>query len=77
MKERAAAEDARSVTMDEYRQIRDGMTYEQVRKIIGFDGTKISGSGSIVVRSWLNADASSAWVTFEDGRVTAKAQAGL
>jgi len=73
-------------TLDAYKQVKEGMTLDEVNKIFGFDGTSAaSGSASVgsvsstaEVYTWAGeAPGSSASVTFQDGKVAAMAQAGL
>lgn len=75
--------DAPKITLEEYNQIEPGMTYDQVVKIIGSEGTPSSEVEVVGVNSklytWegvgdLGANAN---VTFVDGKVTIKAQFGL
>lgn len=75
------------MTMEKYNKIKNGMTYEQVVKIVGCEGTLLSssdfGGGSTTHNySWASkpvADGLSygATVIFIDGRVTSKYQIGL
>ncbi len=74
------------ITLEEFNQIQTGMTYEQVVELIGTDGTimsesDITGDGQYktTIYSWegkggLGANAN---VTFQGGKVVAKAQFGL
>lgn len=73
------------ITMDEYNQIKNGMTYEQVVKIIGCEGklatsSEIGGSTSQTY-GWSSRDLGGvtygATVVFIDGKVTGKTQVGL
>jgi hypothetical protein len=68
-------------TLTHYEAIRNGMTYEDVFKIMGAHGEEQSraevGGHSSVLISWANRDGSNLVVTFSDGRVSAKAQVGL
>ncbi len=71
------------ITMEEYNQIENGMTYDEVVEIIGSQGelsTESEYEGyTIEIYTWY-ADktiGSNANVTFENGKVSAKAQVGL
>lgn len=71
-------------TLAKFNQIQTGMTYAQVVRIIGGEGTEISrveipGAGRTVMYAWdgkgtIGANMSA---TFQDGRLMSKAQAGL
>jgi hypothetical protein len=69
------------VTKAEYDQIREGMTYEQVRSIIGAPGEEISRSDlagfTTVMYSWTNANGSNMNAMFQNNRLVNKAQFGL
>ncbi len=70
------------ITMDQYNQVQTGMTYDQVKQIMGGDGeltsdTKVAGHTSQLY-TWSGKSAgSNATVTFTDGAVDSKAQIGL
>lgn len=71
------------ITMEEYNQIETGMSYDEVRAIIGSDG-ELSGTSSVggytvSIYTWYGNGmaGSNANVTFSNGEVTAKAQVGL
>lgn len=72
-----------TITMDEFKQIQNGMTYEQVVQIIGGEGELISTAGDgqykIEMYQWEGEGGfgANANVTLEGGKVTAKAQLGL
>lgn len=69
------------VTLGEYNQIREGMSYEDVRRIIGASGEELSRSniaGYITVMySWANSDGSNMNAMFQNNRLISKAQLGL
>lgn len=71
------------ITKDEYNQIETGMTYDEVREIIGSDGSLTStvsmNDTTVEIYTWYgNGTAgSNANVTFTNNSVTGKAQAGL
>ena len=69
------------MTKVEYDQIRDGMTYEQVRRIIGVGGEELSrsavGGHTTVMYSWKNANGSNMNAMFQNNRLVTKAQFSL
>ncbi len=74
------------ITIDKYNQIENGMTYEQVVKIIGCEGKLTAsadiGGGTSQTYSWSSRDLGGgttygATVVFIDGKVTGKYQIGL
>lgn len=69
------------VTLAEYKQVREGMTYEQVRNIIGAAGEELSRSDlagyTTVMYSWSNPNGSNMNAMFQNGRLVNKAQFGL
>ncbi len=69
------------VTLAEYEQIREGMTYEQVRGIIGAPGQELSRSDlagyTTVMYSWSNPNGSNMNAMFQNGGLVNKAQFGL
>ena len=79
-------ETASYATLDAYKQVKEGMSLDDVNKIFGFDGTSAaSGSASVgsisstaEVYTWAGeTPGSSASISFQDGKVVAMAQAGL
>lgn len=71
----------RLITLDKFNRIQKGMSVAQVEKIFGVSGKIIAenSSGESVGRvySWQNPEGSNAIIEFKDGKVVAKAQAGL
>jgi Domain of Unknown Function with PDB structure (DUF3862) len=68
------------MSLDEFNQIQNGMSYDQVVQIVGGPGELVSQVGSAQVYMWVGSSSSSganANVTFYNGRVQGKAQAGL
>ena len=73
------------ITLAEYNQIEEGMTYEEVCEIIGADGERDAessfGGYSAEVYTWKGTlhfiTGANAVITFSNGRVSAMAQAGL
>lgn len=78
-----ASNDSEYITMDEFNQIETGMSYDEVKQIIGSSGevsSEVESNGiRIVIITWYgNGTAgSNANVTFTNNEVTAKAQVGL
>ena len=68
-------------TLAKFNRIEDGMTYEQVKAIMGVGGEHVSHVGvagtTADVVAWKNQDGSNMLVTFSNGRVAGKAQFGL
>lgn len=78
----SAVEKSDGVTMDQFNQIKEGMTLSEVQDIFGSEGTKTSsaasGDNSIEIYIWTGDDpGSSASISFTNGKVSATAQAGL
>ena len=67
------------ITKAEYDKIKDGMTYSQVCDIIGGEGELGSSFGGASVYTWegVGSTGANAVITFYNGKVTGKAQAGL
>jgi hypothetical protein len=66
------------IDLDSFSQIKEGMTYEQVKEIIGVHGTENAKSGPLQTISWEDKLRFRViTITFENGRVAAKAQLGL
>ncbi|WP_019535693.1 hypothetical protein [Paenibacillus ginsengihumi] len=67
------------ITFDQYKKLEIGMTYEEVTEIIGGHGTAMSEAAGIVVYSYNGKGdlGANAVLTFMNGKLTAKAQAGL
>ena len=76
-----AVESQRVVTMDEFTRIREGMTYAQVRNIIGAAGTELSRTTMLgtttIMYSWTNDDFSNMNAMFQNDALVSKAQFGL
>lgn len=86
--EAAAPAGGLGITRAAFAKIENGMPYKDVAAIVGVNGeiaseTKqegipgVSGPLSIVIITWQNDDGSNMMVTFQNGRVQSKAQAGL
>ncbi len=70
------------ISADEYGQIENGMSYEQVKEIVGSEGEEVStvtvGDMTTTIYMWYGKDhISNANVTFQNDAVMAKAQIGL
>jgi hypothetical protein len=69
------------VTKAEFDRIRDGMSYEEVAKIIGASGEVLSSSDvagyKTIMYSWTNSNGSNMNAMFQNGKLTQKAQFGL
>lgn len=76
-------DDSEYISMEEYNKIETGMTYEQVKEIVGSAGEVSSqvesGGYKIVIITWYGngVAGSNANVTFTNNEVTGKAQVGL
>jgi ribosomal protein S17E len=72
--------EATKITMEKYNQVATGMTYEQVKAILG-EGTEMSKNemaGYVTVMyMWQNKDGSNMNVMFQNDAVNNKAQFGL
>ncbi len=79
----SAPVNAETISYTEYLNIETGMTYDEVCKIVGSYGTEMARSEvagyQTVVVAWEGegATGANANVTFQNGKVVAKAQAGL
>jgi len=69
------------VTKAEYDRIAEGMTYEQVRGIIGATGEELARNNiagiETVMYSWMNSNGSNMNAMFQNGKLMQKAQFGL
>jgi len=69
------------VTLSEYHQISDGMSYEQVKRIIGDPGKEMSRSDiagyTTIMYSWSNSGGSNMNAMFQNDKMVNKAQFGL
>lgn len=65
------------VTLDKYNKIKNGMTYDQAKTILGegqlTSETEIMGTKDQIY-DWINFDGANMNVTFENGKVDSKAQ---
>jgi len=70
------------ITIEEYNQIKDGMSVDEVVEIVGGDGTIQSSSEMVGIKTeiyiWYgDKPGSDALITFSDGKVFSKAQVNL
>jgi hypothetical protein len=69
------------VTKAEFDRIKEGMTYEDVVKIIGASGEQQSSSDiagyKTVMYSWMNSNGSNMNAMFQNGKLVQRAQFGL
>jgi len=76
------------ITLDEYNQIKNGMSYQQVVSIIGVEGESISENSmdgipgvmkSVSTKAylWQNSDGSNMMVMFQNNKMIQKSQFGL
>jgi hypothetical protein len=77
----ASTDKKSGLTMDKYNQIKNGMSYQEVKDIIGGEGTQTmsSGEGKYKVESykWEGDDYQFISVVFMGGKVNSKVQANL
>ncbi len=81
----SASVESEYITYEEYEKIQNGMTYNEVVKIIGCEGQVVSsstyGDANTVTYSWSSKDMGGvtygATIVFIDGVVTGKSQIGL
>lgn len=68
------------ITLEQYKQIETGMSYEKVVEILG-QGEEVSSSEVSDIKTtmyqWINSDGSNISVTLQNEKVVSKAQAGL
>lgn len=77
-----ADEEMANLRLSHYHGVKQGMTYEQVVGVLeGRDGREVLSGGNdayyITTLTWENPDGSNITVTFNKGKVEAKAQFGL
>jgi hypothetical protein len=70
------------LTLSAYSQLETGISYERATEIIGISGTErakteLEGLPTTVIYGWDNPDGSNILATFQDNKLTTKAQAGL
>lgn len=76
-----SSSDSGALTMDNYDKIKNGMSYDEVVKIIGSSGTETRSStiGKIELKSykWEGDKNQRVYVNFRDDKVNSKSQSGL
>lgn len=76
-----SSSDSGGLTMENYENIKNGMTYEEVVKLLGSNGeeTRSSTIGKIELKSykWEGDDYKRIYVNFRDNKVNSKTQSGL
>lgn len=76
-----AAKDSTGVTMDNFNKLKTGMTYEQVVKILGEEGTVLSENEMsgyrTVMYQWKGGYVANMNCMFQNGKLISKAQFGL
>lgn len=80
-KQEQKAPKGKEVTMDKFNQIQTGMSYDDVKGILGFDGclsseTKLFNSDQKIFH-WHNPKGGFLQISFKDGAVDSKMQSNL
>ena len=69
------------VTMAKFNSVKDGMSYDAVRAVIGSPGEEMSrstiGGFTTVMYQWTNSNGTGMNATFQDDKLVMKAQFGL
>ncbi|WP_338554287.1 hypothetical protein [Paenibacillus sp. KS-LC4] len=67
------------ITFEQYQQLEIGMTYDEVKVIVGGDGKALSETVDLVAYSYMGVGAigANAVLSFNKGKLLSKAQAGL
>ncbi|TDX48314.1 DUF3862 domain-containing protein [Orenia marismortui] len=68
-------------TLEQFNQIKNGMSYDKVVEIVG-DGGELSSETEMMgtktsIYTWQNTSGSNMMITFQNGKVVSKAQAML
>lgn len=76
------SDDNKYITLDKFNQIQNGMSYEEVKEIVGSAGTVISDTQvegyNMIIYSWYGKDGiSNANFNFENDKLINKTQIGL
>ena len=71
-----------TITNADFIEIGTGWSYDRVKSTFRGEGKELSrvdikGAPLTIIYQWTNADSSNALITFQDGAVVSKAQAGL
>jgi hypothetical protein len=67
----------RAVSLRHYQQVQEGMHYENVFQIIGWDGKEVSRLNSTATFRWSNSDGSYMLITFQYWKVASKSHFAL
>lgn len=65
------------IVLRNYYKVRDGMTYDQVRSILGPSAEEVASGGGVTMLTWKRPWGPNAVITFQNGLVVSKAQFGL
>jgi hypothetical protein len=80
-KDDSDSNDSSEITMAQYRQIKNGMSYKEVKEIIGREGTEVSSSGDgkykVESYKWEGEDFKFINIVLMGDKVTSKVQANL
>jgi hypothetical protein len=70
-----------NLTMEKYNSLKEGMSYEEVVKILGAEGTKAPGSqegkDKPITYKWEGEDYSTVFITFQNNKMNYKTNVGL
>lgn len=80
-KSEKTSDDVEGITAEKYEKIENGMSYEDVKGIIGTDGENVSSSDvagvTTAIYQWKSGNFGTAMVTFQNDAVTGKSQFGV
>lgn len=80
-KEAPAKKEDKEVTLKEFNEIKTGMSYDEVVKIVGFEGEESSMNElagiKTIMYTWSNPTFSNMNATFQNDKLVSKAQFGL
>ncbi|WP_312678962.1 hypothetical protein [Stutzerimonas nitrititolerans] len=65
------------ISLEQYKALKTGMTYEEVLTVIKIPGTESASSGSVQTYTWGTATYIYLLITFVNGRLHSKNQSGL
>jgi hypothetical protein len=68
---------AQPVTLAKFTALRTGMTYAEATSVMGISGTEVIRTEHDISYLWRNPDGTNVNATFQDGKLTRKAQFGL
>lgn len=70
-----------SITLPDYIEISEGWSYDRVKVLLKVDGIEQAsneiGGVKTIIYKWQNSDGGNILLTFQDGKLVSKAQAGL